>query len=52
MSQSYFSTMFGLGSSELRDGAQQLLKGEGEIGSALFSASLVEAGLVMGAGCG
>lgn len=40
VSQSYFSTMFGLGSSELRDGAQQLLKGEGEIGSALFSASL------------
>ena len=40
VSQAYFSTMFGLGSSELRDGAQQLLKGEGEIGSALFSASL------------
>ena len=40
VSQSYFSTMFGLGSSELREGAQQLLKGEGEIGSALFSASL------------
>lgn len=40
VSQSYFSTMFGLGSSELRDGARELLKGEGEIGSALFSASL------------
>ncbi len=38
--QVYFSAMFGLGSSELRDGAQQLLLGEGEIGSALFSASL------------
>jgi uncharacterized protein YhaN len=38
--QSYFSTMFGLGGSELRDGARQLLQGEGEIGSALFSASL------------
>lgn len=37
---SYFSTMFGLGSSELRDGAAQLLRGEGEIGNALFSASL------------
>lgn len=40
VSQPYFSTMFGLGSSELRDGAQELLRGEGEIGSALFSASL------------
>lgn len=36
----YFSTMFGLGGSELREGAVQLLKGEGEIGNALFSASL------------
>ena len=36
----YFSTMFGLGGSELRDGAVQLLKGEGEIGKALFSANL------------
>lgn len=36
----YFSAMFGLGGSELREGAAQLLKGEGEIGSALFSASL------------
>lgn len=40
VSQSYFSTMFGLGSSELRDGSQQLLEGKGEIGQALFSASL------------
>ena len=32
--------MFGLGGSELRDGARQLLQGEGEIGSALFSASM------------
>ena len=38
--QTYFSTMFGLGGSELRDGARQLLQGEGEIGSALFSASM------------
>lgn len=38
--QAYFSAMFGLGGSELRDGAVQLLKGEGEIGNALFSASL------------
>ena len=36
----YFSTMFGLGGQELREGAQQLLSGEGEIGNALFSASL------------
>lgn len=38
--QAYFSAMFGLGSSELREGAKQLLRGEGEIGNALFSASL------------
>ena len=38
--QAYFSAMFGLGGSELREGAVQLLRGEGEIGSALFSASL------------
>ena len=38
--QSYFSTMFGLGNTELRDGAKQLLRGEGEVGNALFSASL------------
>ncbi len=36
----YFSAMFGLGASELHDGAQQLLRGEGELGQALFSASL------------
>lgn len=38
--QAYFSTMFGLGGRELREGAQQLLSGDGEIGNALFSASL------------
>lgn len=37
---SYFGTMFGLGSAELREGAAQLLRGEGELGTALFSASL------------
>jgi len=36
----YFSAMFGLGAGELREGAQQLLRGEGEIGQALFSASM------------
>lgn len=38
--QAYFSTMFGLGTRELREGAEQLLRGEGDMGSALFSASL------------
>jgi uncharacterized protein YhaN len=38
--QSYFSAMFGLGASELREGARQLLRGEGDLGRALFSASL------------
>ena len=38
--QAYFSAMFGLGNTELREGAQQLLRGEGDVGSALFSASL------------
>lgn len=38
--QEYFSTMFGLGMSELRDGAEQLLRGKGDIGNALFSASM------------
>ena len=38
--QSYFSSMFGLGAHELREGAQQLLRGEGSIGKALFSASM------------
>lgn len=36
----YFSTMFGLGNKELREGAIELLKGKGEVGNALFSASL------------
>ena len=36
----YFSAMFGLGAGELRDGARQLLRGEGDIGQALFSASM------------
>ncbi len=38
--QRYFSTMFGLGTQELREGAEELLRGEGNIGNALFSASL------------
>ncbi len=38
--QSYFSAMFGLGARELHEGAQQLLRGEGNMGNALFSASL------------
>jgi uncharacterized protein YhaN len=38
--QSYFSAMFGLGARELREGAQQLLRGEGDLGHALFSASM------------
>ena len=36
----YFDSMFGLGSSELRQGADALLHGEGRLGEALFSASL------------
>ena len=36
----YFSTMFGLGVRELREGAEQLLRGEGHMGDALFSASM------------
>ncbi|GDY19056.1 hypothetical protein LBMAG56_04010 [Verrucomicrobiota bacterium] len=36
----YFSAMFGLGARELNAGAQQLLRGEGHMGNALFSASL------------
>ncbi len=36
----YFSAMFGLGTRELREGAEQLLRGEGDIGNALFSASM------------
>ena len=38
--QGYFSAMFGLGARELREGAEQLLRGQGEIGEALFSASM------------
>lgn len=38
--RTYFSTMFGLGGRELHEGAEKLLAGEGEIGNALFSASL------------
>ena len=40
VNRSYFSAMFGLGAKELREGAQQILRGEGDIGTALFSASL------------
>ncbi len=36
----FFTTMFGLGSSELRQGAHDLLQGRGDLGQALFSASL------------
>jgi uncharacterized protein YhaN len=38
--RAYFSAMFGLGARELQEGAQQLLRGEGNMGNALFSASL------------
>lgn len=38
--RAYFSAMFGLGMRELHEGAQELLRGEGSMGSALFSASL------------
>jgi uncharacterized protein YhaN len=38
--QAYFTTMFGLGARELREGAEQLLRGEGAMGQALFSASM------------
>lgn len=36
----FFSSMFGLGGRELRDGARQILEGHGDLGNALFSASL------------
>ncbi len=36
----FFTTMFGLGSEELRQGAHDLLQGRGDLGQALFSASL------------
>ena len=38
--RTFFSAMFGLGAVELREGAQALLHGRGELGQALFSASL------------
>lgn len=38
--EAYFDSMFGLGSDELRRGADALLRGEGSLGEALFSASL------------
>lgn len=36
----FFTTLFGLGAEELRAGAEALLQGRGEVGQALFSASL------------
>ena len=36
----FFTTMFGLGAEELRQGAHDLLLGKGDLGQALFSASL------------
>ena len=38
--RSFFSSMFGLNTESLRDGAHALIAGEGELGAALFSASL------------
>ena len=38
--RNFFTTMFGLGAEELRRGAEALLHGQGELGQALFSASL------------
>lgn len=38
--QAYFDSLFGLGAAELRRGADELLRGEGRLGEALFSASL------------
>lgn len=35
----FFTTMFGLGAEELRQGALDLLRGRGDLGQALFSAS-------------
>ncbi len=35
----FFTTMFGLGAEELRQGALDLLRGKGDLGQALFSAS-------------
>lgn len=36
----FFTTMFGLGTQDLRQGAADLLQGKGDLGQALFSASL------------
>lgn len=36
----YFESAFGLGARQLREGAGELLKGQGRLGEALFSASL------------
>ncbi len=36
----YFNALFGLNSAQLREGADDLLRGEGEIGKALFSAQM------------
>lgn len=38
--QPFFETMFGLGSISLREGAAALLKGKGQLGTAIFSANL------------
>ena len=38
--EAYFNSLFGLGSEELRNGADALLSGQGRLGEALFSASL------------
>lgn len=38
--RAYFESMFGMGSSELRNGAAELLRGDGRLGETLFSASL------------
>jgi len=38
--QAFFETMFGLGSVSLREGAAALLKGKGQLGTAIFSANL------------
>lgn len=38
--EAYFDSMFGLGFEELRQGADALLRGQGRMGEALFSASL------------
>lgn len=40
VSESYFTSMFGMGSEELRAGANELLSGKGDLGGALFSARL------------